>query len=288
MYFIDEDGTEKPTVEALSALNTIVMFRSEMWFMAIVDMVRVFNWYPNPTPRAFQYNPSLVNSPFRACLLTTSKRCLFCFAQFFKFVVVSLLGVVFQNSQVAGACVSWLCCASIMAFFAFKRPYLYEGGNYLSVASYGSLLAAFTGALTGKLEHDGYGGYAVDEHFKNLLFAAWLLPYIVAFVDLVNLPHYLMRAIIRCRRQACDGCVGRCTSRKKTQIQDVSKAGCRHQEIVVAKKESIHVELDLISIEAAFASEHKRGQYILSTFRSLLPIVREIVHAADAYSKHVR
>ena len=40
MYFVDEDGIEKPTAEALKALNTIVMFRSEMWFMAIVDMVR--------------------------------------------------------------------------------------------------------------------------------------------------------------------------------------------------------------------------------------------------------
>mgnify|MGYP006172088465 FL=1 len=40
MYFIDEDGTEKPTVEALRALDTIVMFRSECWAMAILDMVR--------------------------------------------------------------------------------------------------------------------------------------------------------------------------------------------------------------------------------------------------------
>ena len=208
--------------------------------------------------------------------------------QFFKFVVVSFLGVVFQDNQVAGACVSWLCCASIMAFFAFKRPYLYEGGNYLSVASYGSLLAAFTGALTGKLEHDGYGEYAVDENFKNLLFAAWLMPYIVAFVDMVNLPHYLMQAVIRCRRQAYAGCLSCFADRKKTQTQDVRKATHRHQEIVAAKMESIRVENGLISIDAAFASQHTRGRYILSTFRSLLLIVRDIVDAADLYSKHVR
>ena len=45
MYFIDEDGTEKPTAEALEALDTIVMFRSEAWAMAIVDMVCFINWY---------------------------------------------------------------------------------------------------------------------------------------------------------------------------------------------------------------------------------------------------
>ena len=201
--------------------------------------------------------------------------------------MVSFLGVVFQDNQVAGACVSWLCCASIMAFFAFKRPYLYEGGNYLSVASYGSLLAAFTGALTGKLEHDGYGEYAVDENFKNLLFAAWLMPYIVAFVDIVNLPHYLMQAVIRCRRQAYAGCLSCFAGYKKAHIEDVRKATHRHQEIGVANVESMSVE-DVDSIDAAFTSEHKRGRYILSTFRSLLLIVGEVLHAASVNSKHVR
>ena len=174
-----------------------------------------------------------------------------------------------------------------MAFFAFKRPYLYEGGNYLSVASYGSLLAAFTGALTGKLEHDGYGGYAVDENFKNLLFAAWLMPYIVAFMDMANIPYYLIKAVERCHRQVCVGCLSCFAGYKKAHIEDVRKATHRHQEIGVANVESISVE-DVDSLDAAFTSEHKRGRYILSTFRSLLLIVREIVHAADMHSKHVR
>ena len=81
MYFIDEDGHEKPTAESLEALSTIVMFRSGVWFMAIIDMG-------------------------------------------FKFTIVSFLGVLFQDNQVAGTCVAWLCCASIMAFFAFQRPYV--------------------------------------------------------------------------------------------------------------------------------------------------------------------
>ena len=38
MYFVDEDGREKPTAEALEELSTIVMFRSGVWFMAIGDM----------------------------------------------------------------------------------------------------------------------------------------------------------------------------------------------------------------------------------------------------------
>ena len=45
MYFVDEDGIEKPTAEALEALDTIVMFRSECWAMAILDMVSfITNW----------------------------------------------------------------------------------------------------------------------------------------------------------------------------------------------------------------------------------------------------
>jgi len=42
MYFVDEDGIETPTAEALRALDTIVMFRSECWAMAIVDMVKFY------------------------------------------------------------------------------------------------------------------------------------------------------------------------------------------------------------------------------------------------------
>jgi hypothetical protein len=38
MYFIDEDGHEKPTLEALAALDTIILFRSGCWAMSIVDM----------------------------------------------------------------------------------------------------------------------------------------------------------------------------------------------------------------------------------------------------------
>jgi hypothetical protein len=38
MYFVDEDGREKPTLEALDQISTIVKFRSGVWFMAIVDM----------------------------------------------------------------------------------------------------------------------------------------------------------------------------------------------------------------------------------------------------------
>ena len=38
MYFVDEDGHQKPAPEALLALDTIVMFHSSSWFMAVVDM----------------------------------------------------------------------------------------------------------------------------------------------------------------------------------------------------------------------------------------------------------
>ena len=38
IYFVGEDGREKPTVEALSSLSSLVMFRSGAWFMPMVDM----------------------------------------------------------------------------------------------------------------------------------------------------------------------------------------------------------------------------------------------------------
>ena len=38
MYFVDEDGVEKPTEEALGALGAIVMFHSGAWYFSIVDM----------------------------------------------------------------------------------------------------------------------------------------------------------------------------------------------------------------------------------------------------------
>jgi hypothetical protein len=214
MYFVDENGHEKPTPEALEDLATIVMFRSGVWFMAIIDMV-------------------------------------------FKFTIVSFLGVVFQDHQVAGACTSALCCAAIMAFFALKKPYLYAGGNHLSVASYGSLLAAFGGALTEKLEHEEYDGYVVNQGFKDLLFVTWLLPYIVLVAELTDAPHFIRRAAKCCCHHH--------------QRESKPAANGRH----------------LHDIKKAFKSEHKRGLYVLSTFQSLLPIVREVVHAAGVNAKQV-
>ena len=102
------------------------------------------------------------------------------------------LGVVFKDSQVAGACAAWLFCAAIMAYFAFMKPYLYSGGNYLSVVSYGSLLAAYTEALTKKLKYDGLYQEELSYRFGSALFAMWLLPYIVVFADVVNAPHFFV------------------------------------------------------------------------------------------------
>ena len=191
------------------------MFRSGVWFMAIVDM-------------------------------------------FFKFVVVSFLGVIFQDHQVAGACMSALCCAAIMAFFALKKPYLYVGGNHLSVASYGSLLAAFAGALTEKLEYEEYGGYKVNQGFKDLLFVTWLLPYIVVVADLTDAPQYIRMAVKRC---------------------------CHHRQ---RKSKPAASGRHVADIKHAFKSENKRGLYVLSTFQSLLPIVREVVHVAGVNAKQVK
>ena len=61
------------------------------------------------------------------------------FALCLKFMTVSFFGVVFQNNQIAGACVTGICCALIMAFFAFQKPYLYvekEGNMQILSVNY--------------------------------------------------------------------------------------------------------------------------------------------------------
>ena len=186
------------------------------------------------------------------------------------------LGVVFQDHQIAGACIAGLCCASIMAFFALKKPYLYAGGNYLSVASYTSLLAAFIGALTEKLEYDEYEGYEFTAHFHQLLFVLWLLPYIVAFADMVNAPAYFMRAVEQCRLQG-----GLCQSR----VKGGRRATVRHE---MHGGESKRDERSRRRAKTAFTSDHNRGLHILSTLHSLLPIVRTVGHTASVYAKRVR
>ena len=185
----------------------------------------------------------------------------------------------FQDSQVAGVCVAWIFCAVVMAFFAFMKPYLYSGGNYLSVASYGSLLAAYTEALTRKMDQDGFSqSYMMNEGFENLLFVTWLLPYIVFFADAVNAPQLCMRAANHCFRRgtACN-------------LPGTGDRGAtpRRREPIVDRKTNL-AENNLDHIKAAFKSEHKRGLYILSTFQSMLSMVREVVHKAGLYAQHVR
>lgn len=180
-------------------------------------------------------------------------------------MIVSFLGVVFQDHQFAGVCVAVLCCASIMAFFAFREPYLYSGGNVLSVVSYGSLLASYIGALTRKLESDEYTGFLASSDFKNLLFIAWLLPFMVWGADTINVHHYVTKIISRCRRRG-HLCSGKEDDRKNT---------------VQKKNTTSH-------INATFTTEYKRGIHVLSTLQSLLPIVQGVSHAARAHSTFVR
>ena len=159
-----------------------------------------------------------------------------------------------------------------MAYFAFQTPYLYSGGNYLSVASYGSLVAAFTSALTETLAKDKVlPSYVVSQAFKNILFAMWLLPYVVVFADMANVFHLFMWAIGH--RRHC----GRFLPHKHDP-DPVADA-----ELIFKREEK---KLDRIKTE--FKSEHKRGLFILSTFQSLLPIVRKVVHMAGVNAQHER
>ena len=193
-----------------------------------------------------------------------------------------MLGVIFQDNQVAGACMAWITCAIIMAYFAFARPYLYAGGNYLSVASYGSLLAAYTHALVDKLEHGeftanlvervvGERGYGVSQGFNNLLFFAWMLPYLLAVADLVN----VLQAFTHCsRRGRFFFSQGPDVSRATSPGSSDGRGHLRAKNPTTSWREQEKKTRD------TFSAEHKRGMYILSTLQSLLPIVRGVVHAA--------
>ena len=150
----------------------------------------------------------------------------------------------------------------------------YPGGNYLSVASYGSLLAGFLSAVTHKLKLDGYSGYAFTLHFKNLLFVTWLLPYIVAFADMANVPQHFMTIISHCRRRCCVGSSSAANERK-AKLRPAN---------VMARDEASYIK----NVDAAFTSDNKRGLYILSTFKSMLPVVGDVVCAAGVYAEHVR
>ena len=85
MYFIDEDGAEKPTAEALRALGTIVMFRSDAWAMAILDMVSFISSNLSATPlilprtRFNKLSLLLIHHSARVCSLTLNVAP-FCFA----------------------------------------------------------------------------------------------------------------------------------------------------------------------------------------------------------------
>ena len=142
------------------------------------------------------------------------------------------------------------------------------------MASYGSLLAGFLSAVTHKLKLDGYSGYAFTTHFKNLLFVAWLLPYIVAFADMANIPQHCMTIISHCRRRCCV---------ESSSTANERKATLRAANLM-ARDEAAHFK----NIDAAFISDNKRGLYILSTFKSMLPTVQDVVCAAGVYAEHVR
>ena len=163
------------------------------------------------------------------------------------------------------ACIAWLCCASIMAVLAFKKPYLYKGGNFLSVASYGSLLAAFTQALVKKLEYDSYKGYVVTPVLTQILFLTWLLPYVVGFAALVSAPHFLMRA-------ATYYCA-RCARCRKSEWERGSTTN------VMKNRPS--------KVKVAFSAEHKKGLFLLSTFQSLLPTVKQVLMTAKRNAHRV-
>ena len=275
-----------PTNMAAAAAAPYAFLFAYSWLMVIVVVIgfpalllyKLWAWrYPfdrmyiidedgreNPTPEALKELSSIMI--FRAKFWF-----MVILDMFFKFVIVSCIGVMFQSYQVAGACMAVLCCALIMGFFAFFQPYLDNCGNQLAVVSYGSLLAAFISALTDKMEGDGYEGHFVNVHFKRMLFVTWLLPYVLALIMAAGVPHYLMNIVNRYRRRRC-----------------CSKAGSKNAKLHQIRTSTREEEKYIKRVNSAFTSEHKRGLYILTTIESLLPIVRKVIHAARTYAKHVR
>jgi hypothetical protein len=177
------------------------------------------------------------------------------------------------------------------------------------VASYGSLVAAFSGALA---EHMAHGDPTIlSSGFKNFLFMTWLLPYLVGVADMMNMRKWVVR---RCRfisSHGSNGCKlkgkkkgnrganitpvgtpvdggggslgGDGSSLKQQQLRLGTYPGADDQGEGKAKKRGLSHR-----INSDYTSEHKRGLFILKTFQSLLPVVRKVVQEAAAHAQTVR
>ena len=130
----------------------------------------------------------------------------------FKLIVACLIGVIFQQSQVAGACVSWFCCAAIATLYAYKKPYLYAKANYISVASYGALAVSFTSALTETLMLRGE--MTRSDAFKTIVHLLWFLPLVMALADFVNAWSMVVHLVGKMAHAF--GCDGRLESCKRS------------------------------------------------------------------------
>ena len=169
------------------------------------------------------------------------------------------------------------------------------------MASYGSLVAAFSGALA---EHLAHGDPTIlSNGFKNFLFMTWLLPYLVGAADMMNVRKWVVR---RCRfisSHGSNGCklTGKKKGNRRANITPVDGGGgssegdgssLKQQQLTdpgvddqgggKAKKRGLSHR-----INSDYTSEHKRGLFILKTFQSLLPVVRKVVQEAAAHAQTV-
>ena len=182
-----------------------------------------------------------------------------------KLLVASLLGVIFQEGQVAGAFITCMVCAAMSSFFAYAKPYQYDGGNYLAAMSYGSVMASTVTAVMEKMERDGLaaGSSRSKMIFETFTFLAWTLPYVMVAGYLFNAHHHAWRMYL-CKRRISH----RCRPRTAAQLEVKEASNIRKRGVA--------------ELRESFDKEHRRGVFIMRMFDNVLNVARAVTqHALD-------
>ena len=160
---------ENDAFEFRSAEYTFMFWYSCVMVVVIVIGMPVLFWrrlseWRFPFNRLYVVREDGQEGPTKAAKFVLGKLVVFntanwfmpCLDMFFKLLLAGGMGVLFQSSQVLGACLCWLICGAVAAFFAIRKPYAYHTGNLLSTISYVTLMGSYAEAISDKLHADRF------------------------------------------------------------------------------------------------------------------------------------
>jgi hypothetical protein len=124
---------------------------------------------------------------------------------FLKLVLTSVLGTYFARSQNVGVAMAAIVCALGALYYVAAQPYVHTCANVLGGISYVSLASSYLSSIARSVD------YEMDAVFGMVVSFLYFLPYIVGFLDLLQLPKFwcwqtpLCSKFARCleHRQVC-------------------------------------------------------------------------------------